>query len=96
MSFIKLSLGLAVVGTMLVACESSEPSSSFPKPSSPDDREASHGRLGDPAAGEGDRAGGAADFQSCATQTSTAEARPVYLVFMFDRSGSMTANGTPR
>lgn len=37
------------------------------------------------------------DLQACATQTATAEARPVYLVFMFDKSGSMVKNddGSP-
>ncbi|MBX3188696.1 MAG: VWA domain-containing protein [Labilithrix sp.] len=30
------------------------------------------------------------DLAKCATQSATAEARPVYLVFMFDKSGSMS------
>jgi len=94
MSLIKLSLGLAVVGMTVVACGPSEPSSSFPQPSSPRDQGGSHVPLGDPAPSDG--AGAEGDFQSCATKTATAEAKPVYLVFMFDRSGSMTANGTPK
>ena len=36
------------------------------------------------------------DLAACATQSATAEARPVYLVFMFDKSGSMTSNGSPK
>ena len=36
------------------------------------------------------------DFKSCATQQATAEAKPVYLVFMFDRSGSMVDFGSPK
>jgi hypothetical protein len=41
------------------------------------------------------KAGG--DLTACATQTATAVARPVYLVFMFDKSGSMARedDGTP-
>ena len=92
MSFIKLSLGLAVVGMTVAACGPSEPSSSFPVPSSSDEKGGPHVPLGDPAQGDGE----GADFQSCATKTSAAEAKPVYLVFMFDRSGSMTADGSPK
>jgi hypothetical protein len=33
------------------------------------------------------------DLAACATQTATATARPVYLVFMFDKSGSMDDDG---
>jgi hypothetical protein len=36
------------------------------------------------------------DLAACATQSATAEARPVYLVFMFDKSGSMVENGSPK
>jgi hypothetical protein len=36
------------------------------------------------------------DLAACATQSATAEARPVYLVFMFDKSGSMVQNGSPK
>ena len=36
------------------------------------------------------------DLAACATQTASAEARPVYLVFMFDKSGSMAENGSPK
>ncbi|MDB4936080.1 MAG: hypothetical protein JWP87_3052 [Labilithrix sp.] len=36
------------------------------------------------------------DLAACATQSATAEARPVYLVFMFDKSGSMVKNGSPK
>jgi len=46
--------------------------------------------LGGPAQPKG------GDLAACATQTATAEARPVYLVFMFDKSGSMTENGSPK
>jgi len=35
------------------------------------------------------------DLDACATQTATAEARPVYLVFMYDKSGSM-GGGSPK
>lgn len=40
--------------------------------------------------------GAGTDLAACATQSATAEARPVYLVFMFDKSGSMTSNGSPK
>lgn len=93
MSFIKLSLGLAVVGMTLAACGPSEPSSSFPKASSSDEDDGSHAPLGAPAADEGSNNGGRA---SCATTTAAAEASPVYLVFMFDKSGSMAASGSPK
>ncbi|CAN5744141.1 hypothetical protein BH11MYX4_BH11MYX4_21470 [soil metagenome] len=36
------------------------------------------------------------DLKACATQTAAAEAKPVYLVFMFDKSGSMVQNGSPK
>jgi hypothetical protein len=36
------------------------------------------------------------DLSACATQSATAEARPVYLVFMFDKSGSMVNGGSPK
>jgi Mg-chelatase subunit ChlD len=35
-------------------------------------------------------------LDKCATQSATAEARPVSLVFMFDKSGSMTSGGSPK
>lgn len=33
------------------------------------------------------------DLQGCATQSAAAEARPVYLIFQYDKSGSMDDNG---
>jgi hypothetical protein len=36
------------------------------------------------------------DLTTCATQTAAAVAKPVYLVFMFDKSGSMIENGSPK
>ena len=96
MSFIKLSLGLAAVGMTFVACGPSEPSSSFPKEPSPEEREGSHVPLGDPIRDESSAAGDGDDFDSCVTNTAAAEAKPVHLVFMFDKSGSMTANGSPK
>lgn len=36
------------------------------------------------------------DLKACATQTADAEAGPVYLVFMFDKSGSMIQGGSPK
>lgn len=47
----------------------------------------------------GNNGGGKAengDLAACATQSATAEARPVYLVFMFDKSGSMVQGGSPK
>ncbi len=97
MSFIKLSVGLAAVGLTVLACgPSKSSSSSFPdKASAEDPGGGSHGPLGDPAAG-GDESGGAGGFESCATKTAAAEAKPVYLVFMFDKSESMTIDGSPK
>ena len=46
------------------------------------------------AAGTGFKPTG--DLAACAPQLATAEARPVYLVFMFDKSGSMVVERAPR
>lgn len=36
------------------------------------------------------------DLAACATSSAAAEQRPVYLVFMYDKSGSMTSGGSPK
>jgi len=46
-----------------------------------------------PIGGDGSQTKPAGDMAACATQTATAEARPVYLVFQYDKSGSMGDNG---
>ena len=94
MSLMKLSLGLAAVGMTLFACGPSEPSSSFPKEQGPGGSSGSYGPLGDRATGTEPSA--PEDFASCVTKTAAAEAKPVYLVFMFDKSGSMTEDGSPK
>ena len=44
---------------------------------------------------DGGSSGGALDAAACATTTAQAQQVPVYLVFMFDRSGSMKFNPSP-
>lgn len=83
---IKVLLALAALGATLAACESS---STLPERTSVDDP--SQRSLGDPRTENA-----ASDFESCATHTSVAQAKPVFLVFMFDTSGSMTVNGSPK
>jgi hypothetical protein len=83
----------------IVACGGADPSiSAFNKGNGP-----SSGSFGD---GEDDGSGGSiggdgknaenGDLAACATQSATAQASPVYLVFMFDKSGSMVKNGSPK
>jgi len=43
--------------------------------------------------GNGSGGGTSGDLAACATQSATAEARPVYLVFQYDKSGSMGDDG---
>ena len=43
--------------------------------------------------GSGGNAKPAGDFSACANATAGADAKPVYLVFVFDKSGSMNDNG---
>ncbi len=51
---------------------------------------------GENGLGTGGGPTGTTDLAACATQSATAEARPVYLVFMFDKSGSMTKDNSPK
>lgn len=102
--FVNKKLALAFSSSLLVsivACGGADPSiSSFNK------GEKSGDSFGDGAEGGGNGVGGGGlgettkpaggDLAACATQSATAEARPVYLVFMFDRSGSMVEGGSPK
>lgn len=95
------ALGLLTGSSMLVtlvACGGADPSiSDFNKGDN-------SGTFGDGKdEGTGPIAGGtkdtpkeSGDLAACATQSATAEARPVYLVFMFDKSGSMVNGGSPK
>jgi hypothetical protein len=83
----------------LVACSGADPSlSDFNKGTGKGttagdgtDNSAGAGGLGGTGAGAGtSKPGAGSDLAACATQSAVAEARPVYLVFMFDKSGSMT------
>lgn len=93
-------LAVAFVSTLLstlVACGGTDDSlSEFNK----SDRES--GTLGNgkgtgtgtgTIGGDGKSSTPAPDLQACATQSATAEARPVYLVFQYDKSGSMGNDG---
>ena len=97
----KLTFGLgSSLLVTLVACGGADPSiSDFNKGTG----HAGSGTADDDTTGSGTLGGGKAtapgagtDLAACATQSATAEARPVYLVFMFDKSGSMTSNGSPK
>src|SRR4051794_24385823 len=95
----KLVFGLgSTLLVTLMACGGADPSlSDFNKGtgsgrSAANDGTPSSGTLGDTAKSA---PGAGTDLAACATQSATAEARPVYLVFMFDKSGSMTSNGSP-
>lgn len=90
----KLSLGLAALAVMVTACAPSGPASEFRSTSKADAPAGTTGELG--AVTGDDGAGSADEFESCATRSATAEPMPVYLVFMFDKSGSMTSNTSPK
>lgn len=90
-----IGLGASLILSM-VACGNAAPDSGF------GDRGPGSGGFG----GGSDSNGGgtiggngsgssspAGDLQACATATAAAEAKPVYLVFAYDKSGSMKDNG---
>lgn len=93
------NLGLALGASLLltvVACGSSPPSSTYgaaanrgPKGFGETAENGGENGLGETAEVPG-------DLQACATSSATAEAKPVYLVFLFDKSGSMVQNGSPK
>lgn len=94
-----LALGSSLLVT-LVACGGADPSlSDFNKGTGKGANAANDG-SDNSAGANGLGSGGATgskpatsgDLAACATQTAVAEARPVYLVFMFDKSGSMKDN----
>lgn len=97
----KRALGLTALGLMLglAACSAPEPSSStFKKgggttPSLGGDGDG-NGALGGETSGA--NASTPDDFKQCATKSAAATPKPVYLVFMFDKSGSMTSSGSPK
>ena len=97
---LRTKLGVALGSSLLVtlvACGGADPSiSDFNKAEGPgaNDKDKLGGGGDKLGGGNGPATGG--DLATCATQTATAEARPVYLVFMFDKSGSMTAGGSPK
>lgn len=83
------------MGGVLVACSSSSPQSSLFSEKAGDGaaaRTPEVGTLGprteSPSAPEA--------FETCATETATVESKPIYLAFVFDKSGSMVANGSPK
>ena len=95
----KVALGVcSSLLVTLVACGGADPSlSDFNKGSGKGatagdgtDNSAGANGLGNGTGTSKPAAGG--DLAACATQSAVAEARPVYLVFMFDKSGSMKDN----
>ena len=82
------------LGSVLAACAPSTKSGSTfgTENERSDDRSSEPGTLGR----RSDEQAAPDTFESCATQTAAAEARPIYLVFVFDKSGSMVAGGSPK
>jgi hypothetical protein len=78
----------------IVACGNAAPDSGFGNPNGAggngfgDGNQGSSGTLGN-----GNTSKPADDLAACATATATAEGKPVYLVFAYDKSGSMDKNG---
>jgi hypothetical protein len=98
---IKLSLATSLVAIAVGAC-GSEPESTFNDKDKAGTDQNNGGRLGGGndgtiGGGNGDAPPGTPDdFKQCATKTAAADQKPVYLVFMFDKSGSMVSNGSPK
>lgn len=96
---LRSTLGIAVGTTLLltlVACGSGPPSSTYGAGKS---GPKGFGETGDNAGGEnglGNDVDVPDDLQACATSSATAEAKHVYLVFLFDKSGSMVLDGSPK
>lgn len=93
----KLSLGLSSsLLVTLVACGSAAPdNNTFPAPAPPpEDPVATAPASGfDPTTPAAAPTKPADSLNACATQTAAAVAKPVYLVFAYDQSGSMASNG---
>jgi hypothetical protein len=91
---IGLALGASLLLTV-VACGSSPPSSTYgaankgPKGFGENTDTGSENGLGDTEEVPD-------NLQACATSSATAEAKPVFLVFLFDKSGSMVQNGSSK
>jgi hypothetical protein len=95
------TVGLGLAASLLfsvAACGTAAPDSGFGDPSGAGG--AGGFGAGDPAGGDnglGGNGGGtskpADDLAACATSTAAAEAKPVYLVFAYDKSGSMGQSG---
>src|SRR5262245_11136285 len=105
MSSKRLSLGFTVFGGIaLAACDHSAPSSKY-ESSIPRSIPQGPASSEEPSGGQSDSFGDATrggeetnpdDLARCATRTATAEPKAVYLVFMFDKSGSMSAYDSPK
>jgi Mg-chelatase subunit ChlD len=95
-----LSKPCIAIGTALllavVACGSAPEPSGFHDRNARGDGDGSNGGTSGGLGGTKSGAGTPDEFQSCATQQAKAEAKPVSLVFMFDKSGSMVHDGSPK
>jgi hypothetical protein len=88
---IKIAIGLVAAALGIAACgEPDRPSTFDPAPKA---KSGGANGLGEVGGASGSTP---PDFAKCATKTAVAEAKDVYLVFMFDRSGSMVANDSPK
>lgn len=93
-----LAASTTLLLSLVAACGSSPPSSTYGTPGS-GSKGFGDGNGMDNAGGEnglGDTADAPDDLKACATSSATAEAKPVYLVFLFDKSGSMVQGGSPK
>jgi hypothetical protein len=95
--------GVASLLVTVVACGGADPSiSDFDQDKGPASNGFGDGTDNGSSGGGGTldgtngKPGEKGELAACATQSATAEARPVYLVFMFDKSGSMVAFGSPK
>lgn len=90
------TLGLAAFGALLfsvAACTSAPPSSVYGGASKNGPKGFGEGADTGGENGLGETAEVPDNLQACATSSATAEAKPVYLVFLFDKSGSMLEGG---
>lgn len=93
-----VSLSLAafalLAGTFAAACSDPPQPSGFEEGEETDGVDGPSGPLGGKDDGPSSQTPG--EFESCATSSAEATLKPIHLVFMFDKSGSMVAGGSPK
>lgn len=95
MTTLKLAPLFAILG--IVACESSQPTPSHfdPKNGASGTGDKRGDDVGDLGTG-GEPPAAPTGYDTCATETASVESKPIYLVFIFDKSGSMVADNSPK